>query len=317
MSKDLSTNIVPNWRKNSKSIQKYNFIYSFLPHPEEKKRARLLSPLALMIYTLILTAFLAAYKLLPQYAPGVLGYASNIHVQELLTLTNERRVAAGLAPLKLNNQLSRAAYAKAKDMFADGYWAHVAPDGTQPWDFILGAGYDYSYAGENLAKNFTNSGEVVTAWYKSDSHRENLLNPKYEDIGFAVVDGVLDGYETTLVVQTFGKARTPTYLGSTAPEPVEERPVEIIEEKTSAVTVDLPEAASVDSFVLPALDVTQASKILNIGFGGFLGLLLIFDIWYSRKKGIRKISGHALAHLLFLVFAFVGMWFALSPGKIL
>jgi hypothetical protein len=202
-------------------------------------------------------------------------------------------------------------------MFEDDYWAHVAPDGTQPWDFILGAGYDYVYAGENLAKNFNGSKEVVEAWYASESHRENLLNPNYEEIGFAVVDGILDGYETTLVVQTFGKQRVPTYLGSASVEPVEEKPVELIEERAPATTVNLPAPLPRETLVLPAIDVTSASRLINISFGLFLGLLLILDIWYFKKKGIRKISGHTFAHLLFLLFAFVGMWFALSPGKIL
>lgn len=314
---DNNKEIVPNWRKNSKSIKKFSFIYAFLPHPEEKRRAHLLSSKALFIYTFILALFLGIFKFIPEVAPGVLGYASDIHVKELLHHTNEIREEAGLEPLKLNNNLSRAAYSKAKDMFEDDYWAHVAPDGTQPWDFILGAGYDYVYAGENLAKNFNGSKEVVEAWYASESHRENLLNPNYEEIGFAVVDGILDGYETTLVVQTFGKQRVPTYLGSASVEPVEEKPVELIEERAPATTVNLPAPLPRETLVLPAIDVTSASRLINISFGLFLGLLLILDIWYSKKKGTRKISGHTFAHLLFLLFAFVGMWFALSPGKIL
>ncbi len=310
--------IITNWRREPESIEKYQFIYNFLPHPQKKKRAGLLSSKALFFYTLLLAIVLGLFKFLPKVAPGVLGYASNIHVRELVEYTNKKRAEEGLPELKLNNKLSRAAYAKAKDMFEDDYWAHVAPDGTQPWDFILGAGYDYTYAGENLAKNFDGSKEVVQAWYESESHRKNLLNENYEEIGFAVVDGVLDGYETTLVVQTFGKARTPTYLGSASVEPVEDQQVEIIEEKSpAAVSVDLPEPLPREEFTLPALDVTSASQYINIGFGAFLAILLLIDIWYSRRKGIRKISGHALAHLLFLIFAFVGMWFALSPGKIL
>ncbi len=317
-------NIVPNWRNNPKSIKKYEFLYAFIPHPGKKKRAGLLSPKALFLYTLFLVLVLFAFKFIPSVAPGVLGYASDIHVENLLEYTNERRAESGLKPLKLNNDLSKAAYAKAEDMFEKDYWAHVAPDGTQPWDFILGAGYDYTHAGENLAKNFNGSKEVVEAWYRSDSHRANLLNENYEDIGFAVVDGVLDGYETTLVVQTFGKSRTPTYLTSASNEPIEEKveaveesPVELIEEKTASVTVDLPAPLPQDNLVLPAIDVVSASRLINVGFGLFLGSLLMLDVWYSRKKGIRKISGHALAHFLFLIFALVGMWFALSPGKIL
>jgi len=313
----LKKSIASGWRKKGKSIRKYGFKYAFLPHPKRQERATLLSTKALFLYSLILGVILIVFKFLPHYVPGILGYASDIHVKELLTYTNAVRAEEGLSPLKLNNSLSRAAYAKAKDMFADNYWAHVAPDGTQPWSFILGAGYDYAYAGENLAKNFNGSKEVVEAWYKSESHRENLLNSKYADIGFAVVDGVLDGYETTLVVQTFGKERVPTYLGSAAVEPVAEQSVELIEEKSPATSISLPEPSPLEEIILPAIDVVGATRFIDIILGSFLALLLALDVWYSRKKGLRKISGHELAHLLFLLFVFVGVWFALSPGKIL
>ncbi|MBD3366138.1 hypothetical protein GF360_02215 [candidate division WWE3 bacterium] len=345
---DDQTKIVNDWRKDNHAIKKYSFLHLVLPHPEEKRRAKLLSSKALSIYTLILVLIFGAFKFIPRVAPGVLGYASNIHVQNLLKETNKIRAESGLAPLKMNNALSRAAQAKAKDMFEDNYWAHVAPDGTQPWDFILQAGYDYSFAGENLAKNFNESSEVVRAWYDSPSHRENLLSANYDEIGFAVVNGVLDGYETTLVVQTFGRQRTPTYLSSASNEPVEtieesvpaEAPGEtqglqevstdleqmapnedteviLLEESKPTATIDLPGGLPEEDITLPAIDITAASQFINIGFVGFLGSLLVVDIWYSKRKGIRKISGHALAHILFLIFAFVGMWFALSPGKIL
>src|SRR3989338_7182361 len=106
--------------------------------------------------------------------------------------------------LELNPELSLAAEKKAEDMFARNYWAHNGPNGSTPWDFIKGAGYTYIYAGENLAKDFQNSNDVVQAWMKSPSHRENILRKEYQDIGFAVVNGVLNGEETTLVIQMFG-----------------------------------------------------------------------------------------------------------------
>jgi len=318
MSKSLlNKNVISKWRKHRRSAKRRNFIYAFLPHPQKEERATLLSTKVLFLYSFLLSTVLIAFKFLPCYAPGVLSYASDIYVKELLTYTNDVRADAGLSPLELNNKLSRAAYAKAKDMFADNYWAHVAPDGTQPWDFILGAGYDYSYAGENLAKNFNGSKEVVDAWYKSESHRENLLNPKYDDIGFAVVDGVLDGYETTLVVQDFGKERVPTYLGSASVSPVAEQSVELIEEKAPVASVSLPEPSPVEEIVLPSIDIPSAARLIDIILWVFLSLLLLLDVWYSRRKGIRKISGHEFAHLLFLLFVFVGVWFAISPGRIL
>ena len=203
---------VAKWRKDPEAIEKYQFIHHFIPHAHHGTRAKLLSPKALFTYTLLIAFLFGMFKLIPYVMPGVLGYASNITVRELYDYTNQRRVGEGLTELKLNETLSIAARKKAEDMFEKDYWAHISPDGVEPWSFILAQGYDYAYAGENLAKNFHYSREVVEAWYRSPSHKENLMGRQYDEVGYAVVDGVLDGYETTLVVQMFGKSRTPTYL---------------------------------------------------------------------------------------------------------
>lgn len=138
---------------------------------------------------------------------SILGYASNITVSEVIVQTNTQRAASGLRELTFNQQLTQAATAKAQNMFSNNYWAHTSPDGTQPWDFIKSAGYTYKIAGENLARDFDSTSPMVSAWMASPTHRANIMNPRYEEIGVAVVDGLLDGVETTLVVQMFG---TPT-----------------------------------------------------------------------------------------------------------
>lgn len=321
-------NIVENWRQNPRAIKKYSFIQAFLPQEEKRSRSLFLSTKALALYAVFFLVVLTSFKLAPKYLPGVLGYASDIYVDELIKYTNQRRAEIGLAPLKINSTLSKAAEAKARDMFQKNYWAHVAPDGTQPWDFIISAGYDYSYAGENLAKNFNSSKQVVDAWYESISHRENLLGSNYEDVGFAVVNGILDGYETTLVVQTFGKPRVPTYLSSAEPELLPEKSVEVPpSSEASSTQIDIQESSEElsvsglvkkrDGSTLSFIDVTDTTKYIGLSFFSFLGILLSIDIWYSHKRGIRKISGHTLAHLIFLLFIFGGIWLVLSPGKIL
>lgn len=136
--------------------------------------------------------------------PTVLGITANISIQDLLNQTNQKRQENGLPPVVLNDQLTRAAEMKGDDMFAKNYWAHVSPDGVTPWVFIKNAGYDYLYAGENLARGFTTATDTVNAWMASPTHRENLLSPNFKDIGFAVKTGTLTGSETILVVQEFG-----------------------------------------------------------------------------------------------------------------
>ena len=138
-------------------------------------------------------------------APGhVLAYATDINTSELFTLTNQERADNGLPALHLDNRLNTSATLKANDMFANNYWAHVSPSGVQPWYWFGQAGYSYSYAGENLAKDFDTSSGVMDGWMNSPGHRANILNPNYTDIGFAVENGTLVGGQTTLVVQHFG-----------------------------------------------------------------------------------------------------------------
>lgn len=176
----------------------------FLPHHTNNHRARALHIDALFVYVLAFTLFNIGLRSLHRQFPDILGFATNIAVDQLLSSTNAKRAENGLSPLSLNSELSQAAAGKASDMFANNYWAHVSPQGRTPWEFILGAGYNYSVAGENLAKNFQDSQGVVEAWMASPTHKENILKSNYQEVGYAVVNGVLNGEETTLVVQMFG-----------------------------------------------------------------------------------------------------------------
>ena len=301
------------------AIEKYQFLEHFLPHPVTKTRAKLLQHRALITYALVLIFFMILFQILPKFAPGVLGYASNINVSDLLNDTNQVRNENGLKTLRLNPELTEAAQKKAEHMFANNYWAHIAPDGTTPWDFVLAESYDYSYAGENLAKNFNNSDSVVEAWINSPSHKENLLSTNYDEIGFAVVNGVLDGYETTLVVQMFGRPRDATQLATVFEE--KNLLTSIQENKTTVPTsreVQIPIAQPQQPpEILPAIEITTAYRSITFLVVTFLVTLLSLDIWYSKRKAIPKISGNAFAHIIFLTLMVVGVWFALTPGRIL
>ena len=86
------------WRKNPHSIEKYQFWYHFVPHPDGKKRATLLSNSAIVIYVLLIVTLMSLFRFVPKVFPGVLGYASSVDVKSLLDLTNKRREEAGLKP---------------------------------------------------------------------------------------------------------------------------------------------------------------------------------------------------------------------------
>src|SRR5665647_1564760 len=100
----------------------------------------------------------------------VMGYATEMSVQNLLNETNSQRVANSLGSLAINAQLDQAAQTKANDMAARDYWSHNTPDGQTPWTFVTAAGYSYQTVGENLAYGFATSADTVTGWMNSAPH---------------------------------------------------------------------------------------------------------------------------------------------------
>ena len=187
----------------------------FIPNKKNKFHPAALRTTGLIIFLAIFLAIPLSYNIITARQFRVLGYATNVNINDLYNLGNQERTNVGLSALNLNSELNSAALAKANDMMADDYWAHVAPDGTTPWDFINGSGYQYTAAGENLAKDFNTSSGVISGWMGSQTHKENVLNSAYQDVGYAVVNGVLKGSETTLVVAMYGAKAQPTIATTT------------------------------------------------------------------------------------------------------
>jgi len=131
-------------------------------------------------------------------------HAAGISGKEIIKITVNDRVGNGLNSLSESAILDKAALAKAQDMITNDYFEHTSPQGVDPWHWFKLAGYDYQYAGENLAINYFDSGEVNQAWMASSSHRANILNPNYKEIGVAVLKGEYKGGEAVVVVQLFG-----------------------------------------------------------------------------------------------------------------
>jgi hypothetical protein len=138
---------------------------------------------------------------------GALDFLAAVLPGEVIALTNGERHAYDLSSLSENAQLDAAAQAKASDMALKGYFSHNGPDGKEPWAWIKEYGYDYQYAGENLAVKFTASQDVVNAWMASPSHKANIVKPAYTEIGVGVAEGTFQGQPATYVVQYFGAPR--------------------------------------------------------------------------------------------------------------
>ncbi len=261
-----------------------------LPHKKTHRRSPFLSVPALLIYILFFLLLKATFVTLAEYKPGVLGVNSEITISEVIVKTNEERVKEGLSPLVENELLNIAAQEKAKNMFEEDYWAHYAPSGKDPWGFINNSGYKFSYAGENLARNFYTSPEVVKAWMNSPSHRANILSPKYQEIGIAVVEGVLLGQKTTLVVQMFGR---PIDGLAVVPEAVPELPKPVEGAKVAGSQTPTIPPALIDPF--------KTTKSLGLLVMGFISGLLLIDYLVLRQRGVFRLSSHHFAHITFIV----------------
>lgn len=147
---------------------------------------------------------------------AILGRVTTVDPTQLLAETNNARAQSGLPALAVNEELNQAAALKAQDMFTNDYWSHTSPQGVSPWKWLTDVGYGYSIAGENLAKNYPNAAATVNAWMESPTHRENVLNREYQEIGFAVSEGTIDGQDTTLVVAYYGSPSTSAVQGANA-----------------------------------------------------------------------------------------------------
>lgn len=306
----------------------------FLPHPKNNHRAHLLKHPFLAIFFTLLFSFQIILNLFYSTNPQVLGFATSIYQQELIKLVNDEREKLGLAELQENPTLNKAALLKAQDMFEEDYWAHVSPQGVTPWYWFEKESYNYLVAGENLAKDFNTSAGVVAGWLASPTHKDNLLNSEFTEIGLAVVNGKLQGEETTLVVQFFGHPQ-PSILASTQKEKAKpaviapafaaypESQDQGLEQSVNAVILEngdlqpwgVPAQAfsALDNlgFKLSQISNTEAwgvSQKLLVASLSFLIVLLFLDTFTHLKHGLVRKSSHSFLHagvLLVLILAVV------------
>ncbi len=177
----------------------------FIPHEKNDHKPHFLrsdNVQTLLILVLLAQAFYLTYAFV--IAPGNSQVAAVI-ASTLVEQTNTERTKTLLPSLTTNEQLVSSAQMKADHMAQYGYFAHNSPDGTTPWYWFKQAGYQYQNAGENLAVNFIESSDVTTAWMNSPTHRDNILNAKFSEIGIATAVGKYKGRDAIFVVQHFGR----------------------------------------------------------------------------------------------------------------
>lgn len=283
-----------------------------LPHHTNNHRAKLLHHSSLLIIIFFVFGVSLIFSSFSKDNNGVLGISFSITPQDLLVITNQKRQEAGLSALVLDGALTQAAEQKASDMFSKNYWAHIAPDGTTPWFFIRNSGYEYLYAGENLARGYTSSNDVINAWMESPSHKENMLSPHYNDVGFAIREGALTGEETVLVVEEFGSrvesSQSQSVEEKASPEPSSipqvvsqpsPAPVVIITPTPTIAYIPNPEFEVAAYKNDPLINKPAAQKNISLIIILVVLALLVVDIVVVQKRGIVRLLSHNIDHIIF------------------
>ena len=275
-----------------------------IPRHSNNHKAKVLQPKGLLVIIGVLVILQGLVVLSPRYQrfEKVLGYAANISVDQVVSLTNQQRALSGLAPLQFNQDLANAAHLKGEHMLAHDYWAHVAPDGTEPWNFFRNVNYRYRYAGENLARDFSDAPSAVDAWMASPTHKENILSDHYNEIGVAVVEGDLSGVDTTIIVQFFGRKLNETVPIATVNEEKtldnltnnEEGP-QVLPEETK-VAANVSENKNQQVLVSPF----SVSRGISLSVIGFLVAVFTIDLLIIMRRKIVRISSKNFAHIAFL-----------------
>jgi hypothetical protein len=182
---------------------------------------------ALTYFIIILIACKLGTMLAIFYYPVITtGTNSVVDSAELIRLTNQYRQVEGLEPLIPNARLTQAAVNKARDLLSRQYFNHTTPDGKRFSTWIKDVNYQYFYVGENLAVNFHDNQTLFQAWIDSPKHFENIINPHYQEIGIAALEGKFQNQPTVMVVQMFGSriAGATEEAGTPAPVPANIEP---------------------------------------------------------------------------------------------
>jgi hypothetical protein len=215
-------------------------------------------------------------------------------------------------------------------MAASGYFSHTGPDGKTPWQWISASGYQYQYAGENLAVRFINSTDVINAWMESPTHRANIVKPVYTQIGVGVAEGMYQGQPATYVVQYFGTPKgseaagaaiasakpaapaTPSTLTkAAAPAKVAAQQVALPKVEGAATAAPIAPVAESNSFtqsftkqLIRAFSEPQQTSNLLLGFIGalLLGALIFTFFTHLHIQHTGMLAAGAFVAALALFF---------------
>ncbi len=313
-------------KKIASSLNTRTLAHFLVPHSGNDHQPILLRHEALFAITFVIL-FIQFFSFTGISSANVLGYGTDINRARLIELTNQERQSRGLTELKESSLLDQSATLKGEDMFAKDYWAHFSPDGTSPWYFFKQVGYDYNWAGENLARDFSTSAGVIAGWMASQGHRDNMLNPNFQEIGISVQNGTLQGDQTTLVVEhlgtpkgglTAGTSNTSKSQTSSKPASVEDKLLPLAGSTNPNTASSSANLSQIEEKVAAAatpfsFNIVDFWKSLGLGQKTTLLLLVVllslfaFDSVIVFRKGINRHNSHSFLHAIVLVILIVAI----------
>lgn len=308
--------------KNQKSFLEKLHHY-FLPHEGNEYRPHVFRKTSVISILIAVLVIQSLYIMQLNFVFKRTDFLGAVLPGALVALTNNDRAVNDVPTVAQNDLLSQAAQDAANDMSAKGYFAHVSPDGKDPWYWLNLVGYKYQYAGENLAVNFTDSSDVENAWMASPTHRANIVKPQYTQIGIGVANGIYQGKEVTFVVQFFATPETqveqPTTKVAAAPAEVTESTTSVQSNVNTITSTSAPKVLGTETvsvsdqgaealsssitnfFALVTTSPTHTITYILMGLAIAVAILLIVAITVKFKKQYIEIIAGGLIILVIII----------------
>jgi uncharacterized protein YkwD len=99
------------------------------------------------------------------------------------------RSFAPAPPVRLSGTLAGVAFGHATDMAEHNYFEHQDRAGHSPADRVRAVGYREKLVGENIAYGPKSADEAVQGWLDSPGHCENIMDPRFAEMGIAYAKG--------------------------------------------------------------------------------------------------------------------------------
>jgi hypothetical protein len=181
---------------------------------------------------------------------------------------------------------------KANDMATKSYFAHTSPEGKTPWYWLSQVGYNYQYAGENLAINFTDSKDVTNAWMASPTHKANIVKGNYTEIGTGIATGIYEGRETVFVAQVYANP---------IPTPIRD----VISIQNNIITPQIQKEIKNIGDVAKTIDIKEVTNVLGAEIDAQLAKAPITTPTFLQKAfASPRNSSNTIFYIIFGIILF-------------